>query len=615
MWEILVTRYRAALLLALFAVAFMVVAARLWNEQLRRRGDYAEDIKQQSIRRVRIPGARGRIFSADGKLLADNAPSHNIAFHLTETRVPGSRAKQVEHILALARRVGKAIGRPLDLTKLDIQEHMNLRPAIPLTVYRDLTQKELTRAMELSPPIRGMEIITEPERIYPEASLACHVLGYIGKQDPTEAVDRRDYSYYVPDTKGRQGLELELDQDIPVGAGYHGLRGEAGMSLLRVDVAGFTHEDLGVSRPPLRGNDVVLFLNCRAQKIAESLLEDRRGAIVVLNARNGAVLAMASNPGYDLMKFVGGISGKDWKELINDPGKPLRNRATRSNYMPGSIVKPLVGLAALKAGMDPRETVYCDGAARIGKAKIRCWSWKYGGHGEEDLPEAIKDSCNVYFIDRGRKLGLDPLSDMYRAAGFGEKTGLILPESRGVFPSREAKWRRFRSKWTDYDTSLISIGQGVFAITPIQAAVYVAAIANGGELWRPMLIKEILNPNGKTLYVNKPEKRGQLPVTRWQLDVIRDGMKRVVQDRRGTGKRAKTDVIELSGKTGTAQVVQSGEKTRQTWFIGYGEKDGVLYAIVVTVENGVGGGFTCAPIAKTFFERFLAPGHVKKIKK
>ena len=405
--------------------------------------------------------------------------------------------------------------------------------------------------------------------------------------------------------EGRGGLEKMLDKKIEIGPGYNGLRGKAGNNLLRVNVKGYVHDDLGVSRSPRNGNDVELTLNWNAQLAAEKVLKGKKGSLILLNANTGAVLAMASSPSYDLNLFTDGISTKNWKALLNDPDTPLFNRALLGQYMPGSIIKPLVGLAALKDGIDPHATIYCDGAAPIGNSKIRCWIWKYGGHGDENMIDAIRDSCNVYFVETGIKLGLDKVAGIYKAVGIGKKTGIGLPERSGQLPSRDLKNRLIGRKWTIFDTGLISIGQGMLTITPLQAAVYTAAIANGGTIWKPFLVSKIYNYNNKLLYSAMPQKTNQLPVTLNQLNIVREGMYESVHDINGSSKRANNSIIALYGKTGTAQVGPPNNRRKNTWFSGFGKYKNNLYAIAVSVEDGRSGGLTNAPMVKEFFTTWL----------
>ncbi len=600
-----VKRYRVLVLLGVFLAAYGVVAVRLWTEQLTKGADYAETVSSQSVRNVRIPAIRGRIFTSDGYALADNTPCYNIVFHLAEMRVPGRRFKTVDNILSCADRLALILGRGHGLTANGISSHMASKPAMPVTVFEALNAKELAAASELTPTILGMEITILPRRRYPAGKTACHILGYVSSEDPGKASDREQYSYYIPDLVGRSGLEKLLDDHIAIGPGFDGLIGEAGNNLLIVDAKGYTHDDLGVSRPPRDGNEVALTLNYTAQAVAETLLEGRKASVVVLNAKNGAILAMASSPSFNPNHFVPRISRAEWNKLIKDPAKPLLNRAMVGEYMPGSIIKPLVALAALKAGIDPTATINCSGGSQIGNTQIHCWIWKSGGHGPLDMINATMQSCNCYFIEIGRRTGLNALAEMMAAGGIGRSAGIGLPESSGKLPSRSLKRKLQGGEWNEYDTCLISIGQGLVTLTTLQAAIYTAALANGGTVWRPRLVESVYNHEHTLLYTQPPTIVDMLPVTPEFIGIVKKGMFKVVNDPDGTGKKAKTDVATVYGKTGTAQIGTAENRRRQTWFSGFAEHGDDLYAITVSVEDGLSGGVSCAPLVKKFFEDFL----------
>ncbi|MEI6054911.1 MAG: penicillin-binding protein 2 [Lentisphaerota bacterium] len=588
-----------------FVLLFFVLVVRLGMIQLSGDTEYNESIDTQSIRIIRIPSVRGQILSSDNIVIADSIPSYDIVFHLAEMRKYGSRDKNVDYILDLSSLICSKIGRKTDISKEDIIEQMNLFPAMPITVFSSLNDKELAIASEMSPPIQGVEIVVVPKRFYPYGPMACHILGYVGHDDPGEAPDKKKYSYYIPDIKGKSGLEKLLDSNITLGANYNGLRGSAGSKLVRVNVKGYVHDDLGITELPINGNSVSLTIDWKAQKAAEQILKGKKGAIVVLNARTGAVLVMASAPSYDSNIFTNGIPKKGWNELMESKDKPLMNRPLMGEFLPGSIIKPLVALAELKDRIGREETVFCDGAVKIGNSRIRCWAWNYGGHGSENMINAIRDSCNVYFVTMGIRLGLDNITDMYKHAGIGRKTGIELSERTGIIPSRELKLKIEKTPWTNFDTGLISMGQGMISITPIQAAVYTAAIANGGKVLRPYLVNSIYNNTGKLLFENSPQVIDHLPITQAQIDVIKEGMHNVVYDPNGSGKRAKNDFIELYGKTGTAQIGPPDNRTKCTWFIGFGYLGKEAYSICVFVEGGLAGGMTNAPMTKAFFETWI----------
>jgi penicillin-binding protein 2 len=614
---IIKTFIRIVLLGAIFSILYAVLVVKLWDEQIRQGEEHRSKISKQSIRDIRVPAIRGRIFSSDMHLLADNMPSYDIVFHPAEMRQPGKQRKTVDYILDSAHRISAAIGRNSTLTQTGILQHINLRPALPIKIFEALNPAEMANAVEVTPEIEGMEIKTIPKRYYPGEKTACHLIGYVGLEDPGSAEDRTDYSYYLPDWTGRDGIEKAYDKTVTCGPQpLRGLRGIPGNEKVRIDNKGFVHETIGTPVPRQNGNDLVLTVNWRAQVIAEKLLADRVGAFVMLDASNGAVLAMVSSPGYEPQTFVPKIKADNWRKLVNNPEKPLINRATFGEYTPGSIVKPLIAMAALESGFSPNEKIRCDGSLSIGNASIHCWSWKGGGHGDVDMLYGIEQSCNVYFMMQGRKLGFDKIRDMMESAGIGRKTGLCIPERAGQLPSMEKKFQSYGEKWTVYDTCLVSIGQGIILLTPVQAALYVSAIANGGAVWKPYLLQEVRDPQGNTLFLQeKPEMTGELDVKSENLDIIREGMYLVINAEKGTAKKAANSKITLSGKTGTAEIGPKNDRKTNTWFMGYGERDGKLYGFAVIVQEGISGGSTCAPIVSKFFEEWLPPKEEKNIDK
>ncbi|MCX6984104.1 MAG: penicillin-binding transpeptidase domain-containing protein [Lentisphaerae bacterium] len=441
---IIKTVVRIALLGAFFSLFYAILVVKLWDEQIRQGEEHRLKVSKQSVRDIRIPAIRGRIFSSDMQLMADNMPSYDIVFHPAEMRQPGKQRKTVNHIFSSAQRIGAAIGRKPTLTTTGILQHINLRPARPIKIFENLSTDEMAKAVELAPEIEGMDMEANPQRYYPGGKTACHLIGYVGLEDPGSAKDRTDYSYYLPDLTGRDGIEKTYDKTVTCGPlPLPGLRGIPGRETVIINNKGFVYETIGTPVPRQNGNDLVLTVNWSAQTIAEKLLADRVGAFVLLDASNGAVLAMASSPGFDPQSFVPKIKTDDWKNLVNNPEKPLVNRATSGEYTPGSIVKPLIAMAALENGFSPDEKIRCDGALTIGNASIHCWSWKSGGHGDIDMLCGLEESCNVYFMKQGRKLGFEKIRDMMESAGIGRKTGFCIPERAGQLPSMEKKFQSY----------------------------------------------------------------------------------------------------------------------------------------------------------------------------
>ncbi len=585
---------RISLLAFLIMACYAVAGIRLWQIQVMSGSKYSAKASRQYARKIRIPAVRGRIFSSDGKLLAGNRASYDVVFHLSEMRLPGRQSNTVNHIMMELARVADSVGRVSPVTVSDIRYHMAIYPGIPITVLSDLSLAELAKISEIVPAIQGMEITVEPVRYYPERKLASHLLGYTGPSDPSTANDRNEFFYYIPDTIGKSGLEHLYDEK---------LKGAPGKKLVIVNHRGFVHEVVGIPTPAQAGFDLELTLDSRAQAIAEQQLKGLYGAIVLVDASSGALLAMASSPGFDPNSFVPRISHSDYKELLHDPGKPFINKAAQGAYMPGSIIKPLVGISMLENGISPEEKIDCDGATEIGNSRIRCWNWRAGGHGPLDLLHAVQYSCNDFFVENGMRLGVEKLAPTFSSAGIGKKTGFPLAERSGLLPGPTPG----NSRWTAYDTALVSIGQGRVEVTPLQAALYTAAIANGGTLWKPYLLKNLRSSDSNIIQSTAPEENGKLAAGPATLETIRKGMFLSVNSPDGGSKNAKNEKITLSGKTGTAEVGPLGNRHKNTWFIGFGTDaaTGKTYAITVLVLNGISGGKSAAPLAARFFENWL----------
>lgn len=595
---------------ALIAAGFLVLWIKLYIEQIETAETYMGRVVRQSVRRIRIPARRGKIYSSDRKLLAGNSAECNLLFYPEEMREAGRRSRTVSYIYRAAEVIARAIGRSNPLTETAIERHLNTRPGLPLTVFRNLTPQELARALESSRKLRGVDFIADESRTYPEGRLAAHLIGSTRLESPQQASDRKEFFYYVPDPIGREGLERAFDR-IPDGgedpAAPLGLRGRPGYSLVQVDHLGFIRQSLIEKIEPRHGNNLILTLDSRAQQIAESLIDGERAALVLLDASNGDVLAAASSPGYDLGRFTPVLTPGYYRSLLDNPDRPLINRALFEIYPPGSILKPLVALAFLNSGVDPAEKTNCDGGTPIGNASIRCASWRYGGHGPLDMVGALAHSCNDYMVEHALKIGFEPIAAMLDSAGIGRKTGIELPESRGIAPSDRYKRRVYGYGWNRFDTGLLSIGQGIISITPLQAAVFTAALANGGTVWRPHLGLRVVDAYGNPLYERVPEATGHLESTPEALETVRRGMFEVVNTPTGSGREAAVPGLEIYGKTGSAEIGTGvrGNLRLITWFIAFTSWKGRTYALALMVEGGRSGGRTCAPLAAEFFRRYL----------
>ena len=579
---------RIGLLAVVAFLLFSVLVIRLWNMQVTRSAEYEYKDRKQSARRIRIPAMRGEILGRDGTAIVRNRPSFNVLFHPGEMTTERSR-DQAKFIMDKADQVAAVLGRYNPLTLENVRRHLNYQPGLPLTAFKDLSDEERGRLDELFPPVRGLEVTAEPMREYPFGSLAAQLIGYVGNEDPSGADDRREYFYYLPSLEGRSGLEFQFNKK---------LSGKAGSQFVMVNSNGFVHEQLEEPTPPENGYDLRLTLDIDGQLAAERALKGRRGAIVVMSANSGAVRVMASSPTFSPGDFVPSISRARFKELNEDPGKPFLNRAVQGSYMPGSTIKPLTALAGLENGIPETRTYDCEGSTPHGyNGKIGCT----GIHHELDMRRAIMKSCNVYFVELGVEVGIDALSRMFESAGIGRKTEIEIAERAGYLP-------KDGPKWNENETAYVSIGQGKIEVTPLQAAVFYGAIANGGTMYKPYLIDHIYDHDslsGARLSVFDaiPKKTGRLAASESSLDVIREGMYLVVHDSGGNIRSA-----ELYAKTGTADVGRGAEATKNTWFNGFVKhpRTGELLSFAAVIEGGESGGGTTAPIVAEMFTEWFS---------
>ena len=597
-------RVRICLLAAIGLAGFGILSAKLYFEQVRRSDAYRERISRQMLRRIRIPGQRGKIFTADLQILADNCAGTSAVFYPEEMRRPGrnSRKRTIEYIKLASAAAADAIGRPDPLTKLSIARHLNYYPGLPITVFTGLSTAEAARILELARTFDGIGIEPDNSRTYPMGKTACHIIGFAGKENPLSAQDRKQYFYYVPDLIGRSGLEKQLDNTLPFpqAQNFRALRGSAGFELVQVDSLGFIRSNKVDYAPPVNGNHLILTLDSRAQKLAEKLIANRRGALVMVHARTGALIALASAPGFSPDECTPVLTADVYRKLLNDPAKPLIPRAYQGSYTPGSILKVLIAMALLENNISPLQTVECSGQAMIGNAAIRCT----GSHGPLNMYEALERSCNVYFITRALELDLDKITPILASAGLGESSGFILPHTEGVFPDRDVKKKRTGSPWNKFDTALLSIGQGFITLSPLQAAMYTAAIANGGKLMKPYIVKAVADSRGGIIWQETPQVRKHLAVKPENLQVVKQGMYQVVHAPAGSGRRAKTPVLSICGKTGSAEVGPRHNRKKNVWFIAYAEIAGETYAVSMVAEDGRAGGYDCAPAVAEFLEKW-----------
>lgn len=566
----------------LMVFALFALGHRLWALQIEESRAFASSQMRQSVRRVLLPATRGRIFDRDGVCLADNRPSYCIALFIEDLRRPGAWSNTVNAVDARLDELSLQLGIPRQIGRAEIERHIYRQLPMPLLAWQDIDEETHARFEELVTPNAGMDIVVQPERVYPEGAVMAHLVGRVGRDKP-KAPDGEKAHYDTMGMKGRDGIELTRDAT---------LSGVSGGQLLTVDVSGYRRSVM--DNRPTPGSDLKLTISTRLQRACYAALAGRRGAIVAIDPRNGDVLALCSSPSYDVSAMTPRVPADLWQKLLEDPATPLLNRAITGLYPPGSTFKPAVALAALRQGLSPEFLVDCNGVFEIGSLRIRCAA-RYG-HGDNiTMRKALEVSCNPYFCELGVKAGVDAITTFAREAGFGTRTGISLPgEAAGLVPDDAWKRRTKGGGWSKGDTANISIGQGFLLATPLQIALYTAMLANGGTLWRPRLCAD-----------EAPTIVRKVAIPAKDLAVVHNGMFDVVNAPKGGGRRARVNGVTVAAKTGTAEYGPMRNRRKHAWMIAFAPLHDPEIAVATIIEDGESGGTTAAPVvAATLAEYF-----------
>ena len=569
--------WRIALLALMFMAGIVFLAMSLHGVQVVRSSALSRDQLRQSVRRVQVPGARGIISDRNGVCLADNRASYCIAYYVEELRKRGKWINTIKAVDEDIDRLAAELGIPRQLSFNAISNHVLQSLPMPLLAWRDVDQETLARWAEAVEAFPGVDVYVQPERIYPQGSLAAHVLGYVSRDRPKnlQAAEEKVH-FYLPEMTGKGGIEQQYNR---------ALTGTAGERLIRVDARGYKHA-VWEGESSAAGKDITLTLDVNVQRALEKALHGWRGAGAVIDPRNGEVLALASSPAFDPNEFVPTLTSGVWKRLLEDPNRPLINRAVLGRYAPGSTFKPVTAIAALRrGGIDPNEAHACDGVFQLGNMRLRCWNTY--GHGSIAMRKAIEQSCNSYFCNLGHTIGYDAIYEEAKLLGLGTRTGIDLPaEAAGLLPT--AKWKEdsMKDRWRPGDTCQLSIGQGLLLTTPLQMAHVTATLANGGTVWRPHLVKAD----------GLPEKVNDAQWPAAMIGLVRNGMFDVADH--GTGRRVRVRGTPVAAKTGTAEVDIGGVRRKNTWVTAFAPFDAPTVAIAIIAENGESGGFTVAPMVR-----------------
>ncbi len=593
----------------IIAAGLFILLAALWRVQVMRGEHYDSKQEAQSLRRIRIPAARGEIVDRNGIVLANNRPSYDVALYLDQLGRVSKKTDVVRVAQANLGALGTALGRKIEMADGVIRTQYQYRRPLPLRVLQDLSPELVAAFAERASNLPGADLIVMPVRQYPLGPLAAHLLGYVAKAKENDDEEIEKFYYYQPDSIGQQGVEKACDE-------Y--LRGSPGGRTIRVTPAGTLANDLG-DKQAEHGGRVTLTVDVRLQRIVEEALADvklpagkvLRGAAVLLDVRTGEVLAMASVPGFDPNIFNPGTPVQTIQTAFTDPASPMLNRAIGARYPPGSTFKTITLLAGLESGaISPQDTVACSGSVQIGNERRPFKCWNEHGHGPIDAYKAITESCDVWFYEEGMKTGVDAIKKVATEFGLGQPTGFdIGKELWGLVPNPDWKRKHRGEKWFNGDTAQLSIGQSFLLVTPTQMACVAATFANGGTSLHPYVVKRIEAAEGQVVHEGQPDVRARLSAKPQQIEFVRHAMLGAVQDSGGTAHRAAVTGLSVAGKTGTAEydVTVDGktQRLKRAWFMGFAPYDQPQVALAVLIEDATSGSHEAAPVARKVFSKMF----------
>ena len=584
-------------LICVFAV-FLVLLARLYYLQVVKGAEFRRQSQNNCVRLQNIPPARGLIFDRNGVLMVDNRPSFSVSIVLEDAKNP----KEV--LLRLAEFLGEE-PQPM-LAKLDgARGYPSFRPIL---LKRDLSRDSVAVVESHKLDLPGIFITIEPMRHYVEGKQASHLIGYLSEISEEQVKSGRFPHNRSGDFIGKFGVEKNCESF------FHG---EPGTRQVQVNALGQVTRVLETVQA-VPGKNVYLTLDLELQRKTEEMFAEKVGAAVAMDPSNGHILAMVSSPAFDPNAFVEGMTFEEWNKLAANELHPMGNKAIQGQYPPASTYKIVTTIAALEEGVINEDTkFYCPGYYRCGNRTFRCW--KRGGHGSVDIIDALAQSCDVFFFQVGEKLGVDRLARFAASCGLGMSTGIKLDnEAPGLVPSSAWKLRKIGVPWQAGETLSVAIGQGFNLVTPIQMVSLVAAVANGGRRYKPLVVGRIRGVDGSLVKVGAAEPVGKLAASDKTLELLRRGLVDVVNKRKGTGWIARVRGVQVAGKTGTAQVV-SMEKDHvekpledipfrlrdHAWFVAFAPAEAPRIAVAVLVEHGGHGSSAAGPIAREMIKTYL----------
>ncbi|PMP96712.1 MAG: penicillin-binding protein 2 [Thermodesulfobacterium geofontis] len=579
----------------LIGFSFVVLWLRFFYLQVVKYPYYFKKAKERSVVNYVIKAPRGEIVTSDGVVVATNRAVFQL--YLDPELI---KNKEDEVLYKLSKILGEDFGSLKERYYLAKKTFLGR-----VLIKRNLNWDEVAKIMVRRYYLPGVKIEVESERFYPYGEAYFHLLGYISKITLEEYKILKEKGYSMEDYIGRMGIERAFEER---------LKGKNGVIEIERDAYGRLGKEINRILP-VPGEDLVITVNHNLQMKAYELLKDKKGAIVALSPKDGSILAMVSSPSIDPQKFIDGFTQEEWERVNSSPEKPFLNRALQA-YPPGSTYKIITAIAALKSGIvsSINNTVFCPGYFRMGSRIFRCWEAK--GHGSVNFIKAIAYSCDVYFYTLASKLDVDYLAEVSKEWGLGKTTGLGWSEEKeGLIPNRAWKEKTFKEPWYQGETVVMGIGQGYLLVTPLQMARVYMAIANGGYLYKPYVVKRIRTLDGKIIEID-PQIEKKLTLDQQHWNWIKEGLLEVVKI--GTGRAAFIPGLNVAGKTGTAQVVSLAFKKikaleHHAWFVSYAGYSDPEIVSAILVEHGGHGGSAAAPLARELYKSFFGIKEPEKI--
>ncbi|EPM5418889.1 penicillin-binding protein 2 [Vibrio parahaemolyticus] len=604
-------------IVAFFGIVILMglLVANMYNIQVNQFQDYQTRSNDNRIKVVPIAPNRGLIYDRNGVLLAENRPVFNLELTPEKIKDIDATIQELQTILEIT---------PEQIERFH-RERKRTRRFKSVPLLTQLNEKQVAVFSVNQYRFPGVEISATLKRYYPYGEVLTHVIGYVSRindRDMQRLIrEEKDANYQATRDIGKLGIE-KYYEDL--------LHGTAGYQEVEVNSRGRVIRTLKYV-PPVPGKDIVLNLDINLQLYVHQLLDGRRGSAIVLDPRDNGVLAMVSSPSYDPNAFVHGISGKAYRDLLNDKNRPLVNRTTLGIYPPASTIKPFMAVAALQEGViTPNTTRNDPGYWRIPNSDTRPFrDWLRWGHGRVDVIKSIEESVDTFYYQIAYDLGIDRISNWMMMFGFGDYTGIdIYEESKANMPTRDWKMSRHKTPWYKGDTIPVGIGQGYWTATPMQIAKATSVLVNNGAVSAPHLLKSTID-NGDNFeeqetseYVTYPPIQN-VPKKYW--DIAKEGMRRVNHGTRGTARRSFYNMsYQTAGKSGTAQVFGLGENEEynadevaehlrdHALFTGFAPFDDPKVIVTLVLENAGGGSSNGGPMARKIFDRVvLGPEEIK----